>query len=73
MAKNDTKAPVDTQEVKKTSSPTYTVAEFTAAPKTLGVNSPDIVKAALSKAGKTSYTVEEAKKLVNEFKNKEVK
>lgn len=55
------------------SSPTYTVQEFAAAPHILGVKSPDIVRAALLKSGKTSLTVAEAQIIVNKFKNKEVK
>ena len=55
------------------SSPTYTVQEFAAAPHILGAKSPDIVRAALLKAGKTSLTVAEAKVIINNFKNKEVK
>lgn len=70
MAKTTT----TTQEAKKVvNEPTYTVAEFTANPKVLECNSRDIVKAALSNAGKESFTIVEAKKIVNTFKNKEVK
>ena len=67
---NETK----TQEVKQAASePTYTVQEFAAAPHILGLKSPDIVKAALKKAGKDSFTVTEAKNIVNDFRKKEVK
>lgn len=52
---------------------TYTVDEFAAAPKSLGVTSPDIIRAAFKVAGKTEATLEEAKKLVLDFKKKEVK
>lgn len=50
---------------------TYTVAEFISAPETTGANA-DIVKAALLADGKASYTVSEAKNIVNKFKSKEV-
>lgn len=53
--------------------PTYTVEEFVKAPKTIGVESPDIIRAAFKVAGKDSATVEEAKKIVETFKKKEVK
>ena len=51
----------------------YTVDEFAAAPKSLNVNSPDIIRAAFRLAGKDKATVEEAKKIVTDFKKKEVK
>ena len=55
--------------------PTYTVEEFAKAAKTVfgKETSPDIVMAALLKAGKDAYGVQEAKKLVEAFANKEVK
>ena len=53
--------------------PTYTVEEFVKAPKTIGVESPDIIRAAFKVAKKDSATVEEAKKIVENFKKKEVK
>ena len=55
------------------SAPTYTVEEFAAAPQTLDVKSADIIRAAFKVANKETATVEEAKKIVNNFKNKEVK
>ena len=55
------------------SEPTYTVEEFAAAPKSVGTESPDIVIAALSVGGKSSYTVSEAVEIVKNFKKKEVK
>lgn len=58
---------------KKEALPTYTVAEFAAAPASVGANSPDVVNAAFSFAGKKEATVDEAKALVEKFKNKEVK
>lgn len=58
---------------KSVSESTYTVDEFMAAPKTLGITSPDIIRAAFLSAGKSTATVEEAKNIVNKFKNKEVK
>lgn len=56
----------------KANAVTYTVEEFASAPETVGVASPDIIKAALRVAGKTEATVEEAKKLVKDFKEREV-
>lgn len=52
---------------------TYTVDEFAAAPKSLDVTSPDIIRAAFRLAGKDKATVEEAKKIVADFRKKEVK
>lgn len=63
----------ETKPVKKTPViPTYTVEEFASAPESLGVDSPDIIVAAFAFAGKDKATIEEAKKLVTTFKNKEV-
>ena len=53
--------------------PTYSVDEFAAAPQSLGVKSPDIIRAAMKQAGKDSATVDEAKSIVEKFKNKGVK
>lgn len=55
------------------SEPTYTVEEFVAAPSALDVESTDLIRAAFKNAGKEEATVTEAKKIVNEFKKKEVK
>jgi len=68
MATNGTKV-----TAKKAVEPTYTVAEFAQAPAILDVKSPDIIRAAFANAGKKEATVEDAKKIVKEFKNKEVK
>lgn len=79
MAKNDNvsakkETVTEPVAVKKTATqPMYTVDEFAKAPQALGETSKDIVRAALSIDGKGSYTVEEAKKLVKEFKSKGVK
>lgn len=66
-----------TKEVKATAKkavePTYTVSEFAQSPAVLDVKSPDIIRAAFANAGKKEATVEDAKKIVKEFKNKEVK
>lgn len=62
-----------TVQPKKVVEPTYTVAEFVAAPSTLDVQSPDLIRAAFKQAGKEEATIAEAKKIVNEFKTKEVK
>ena len=53
--------------------PTYTVQEFAAAPKTLGVENSDMIIAAFKVAGKESATIEEAKVIVEKFKKKEVR
>lgn len=68
MATKETKT-----TVKKAVEPTYTVSEFAQSPASLGVKSPDIIRAAFANAGKTEATVEDAKKIVENFKNKEVK
>lgn len=52
---------------------TYTAAELiAAAPEKFGV-SPDVVTAALRMAGKKTATVEEARTIITEFANREVK
>lgn len=52
---------------------TYTAAELiAAAPEKFGV-SPDVATAALRMAGKKTATVEEAKTIITEFANREVK
>lgn len=68
MAKSNT-----TADAVKATSPTYTVDEFAAAPKSLEVNSPDLIRAAFKVAGKVEATVEEAKRIVSSFKKKGVK
>lgn len=80
MAKNDNvsatkKVETTTEPVAKkvATQPKYTVDEFANAPQALSETSKDIVRAALLCDGKESYTVEEAKKIVKEFKNKGVK
>lgn len=62
-----------TTKATATTATTYTVEEFAAAPKTLGVESPDIVTAAFRVKGKKEATVEEAKKIVKEYAGKEIK
>lgn len=52
---------------------TYTAAELiAAAPEKFGV-SPDVATAALLMAGKKTATVEEARTIITEFANREVK
>ena len=63
----------DTKTVTSPAMPTYSVDELAAAPKALGVKSPDIVRAAMKQAGKDNATVEEATEIVKKFKNKGVK
>lgn len=66
-------AKTTTADAVKTTAPTYTVDEFAAAPTTLEVKSPDIIRAAFKVAGKHEATLEEAKKIVSDFKKKGVK
>lgn len=76
MANNSNNTKQSTKAVAKVTNvaveSTYAVAEFVKASKKLNA-SPDIVKAAFKCAGKTQATLEEAKKIVNTFKSKEVK
>lgn len=60
-------------EAKAVALPVYSVEEFAASPNVLGVKSPDIIRAAMKLAGKEHATVDEAKRIVTTFKNKEVK
>ena len=52
--------------------PAETAATYTAAPEKFGV-SPDVATAALRMAGKKTATVEEARAIITEFANREVK
>lgn len=67
--KNETKA----KETKKVFEATYTIPELVEAAKSEFNTTSIVVRAALAKAGKESYTMREAKQLVERFKNKEVK
>ena len=59
---------------KKVAEPTYTVDEFKNAPHSLGEKvTTDLVIAAFSVAKKREATVEEAKKILQDFMKKEVK
>ena len=60
-------------EAKNVALPTYSVEEFAAAPESLGVKSPDIIRAAMKTAGKVTATIPEAKEIVGRFKDKGVK
>ncbi len=51
---------------------TYSIDEFAAASKTMGAT-PDVVRAALRTAGKTAYTKNDAKMIIEKYKKKEVK
>lgn len=51
---------------------TYSVEEFAKQPESLN-SSEDIIRAAFAYAGAIDADMEEAKKLVKDFKNKEVK
>ena len=52
---------------------TYTIPELLAAAATEFKTTTVIVRAALTKAGKSAYTLKEAKELIDKMKNKEVK
>lgn len=65
-AKTTAAAPAETAAI-------YTAAELiAAAPEKFGV-SPDVATAALRMAGKKTATVEEARTIITEFANREVK
>ena len=66
-AKAETKA--ETNQVYETK---YSVEELVEAAETFHVK-PIMAKSALLSAGMKSYTVSEARKIINDFKNKEVK
>lgn len=68
MANNTPKVAV----AKTTTESVYTASELAANCNLFGVNR-DIVVIALRKAGKASYTFAEAKAIIDNFKNKEVK
>lgn len=50
----------------------YSIDDFAAAFKTLDAT-PDIIRAALRMAGKTSFTKEEAQTIIKKYQSKEVK
>lgn len=61
------------REEQKAYVPTYTISELLAATeKAFGTNKV-VARAALTKAGKKAYTLEEAKQIIKKMKNKEVK
>lgn len=60
------------QEPKKYE-PTYTIPELVQAAKAEFKTTTVVVSAALTKAGKNAYTLEEAKQIIDKMKNKEVK
>ena len=62
-----------TNKTAKKYEPTYTVPELLAGAKTEFNTTTVVVRAALTKAGKDAYTLEEAKQIINKMKNKEVK
>lgn len=68
MSSNTTKAAATA----KAAESVYTAAELAANYKLFGVNR-DIVVLALRKAGKQAATFDEAKAIIDKFKNKEVK
>ena len=52
---------------------TYKVSELAAKARQMFDTTPEVVSVALQLGGKDSYTVDEAKQIVNDFLNKEVK
>ena len=56
----------------KESASVYSISELVKASNSVFCTSPDIVRAALQLAGKVGYTKEDAQRIVNVFKNKEV-
>lgn len=61
------------EKIKKSKiEPIYNVSEFAKASNLLGTNA-DIVRAAFLASGKYEATEDEARKIVDEFKNREVK
>lgn len=66
------KATVKTTDGNKAQESVYTAAELAAAHKTFET-SYEIVAVALKLAGKEKATITEAKKIIDEFKNREVK
>lgn len=72
----DAKVEKEEAKVEKTAAPieeVYTAEEFYRAARTLWGVAPELVRAALRCKGVTKCTKEEARKIVEEFKNKEVK
>ena len=76
MAADNRKSVAPKSGIKTVSEPaqesTYTIADLVKAHKVFNT-SHEIVAVALKLAGKERATVEEAKKIIEEFKNKEVK
>ena len=71
--KQETKQDVkQTANQKKVYEPTYTIAELMEASKEFETNS-IVVRAALTKGGKETYTKKEASQLIERMKKKEVK
>lgn len=70
--KSETKQEVKQTATKKVYEPTYTVKELMEAHKEFETNS-IVVRAALTKGGKDTYTKKEASQLIERMKKKEVK
>ena len=66
-------ASTEKKQVAKKYEPTYSIPELLEAAKTEFKTTTVVVSAALSKAGKNAYTLEEAKQIINQMKTKEVK
>lgn len=66
------KAAVKAVETEKAYETEYTISELVEASSRFGVK-PVIAKTALLSAGKESFTISEAQKIINTFKNKEVR
>ena len=63
----------DAKPVTKKFEPVYTVAELVKAAKAEFNTSSIVVRAALKKAGQSTYTMAEARKVIDKMKSKEVK
>ena len=73
MATDENVTKNEKASAKKTFETTYTVPELVAAATTEFETSTIVVKAALTKGGKESYTMKEAKHLIERMKKKEVR
>ena len=70
--KEGKKAAVKAEDTEKSYETAYTISELVGASERFGAK-PVIARTALLSAGKESYTIPEAQKIINTFKNKEVR
>lgn len=73
MSVNEEKQEAKTTKAQKVFEPQYTVEELVSAAKSEFDTTSIVVRAALEKAGKKSYTIREAKQLIERMKKKEVR